>query len=301
MSEVANTRCGFIAVLGAPNAGKSTLINHLVGAKVSIVTHKVQTTRIRIMGIAIREKTQLVFIDTPGIFAPRRRLDRAMVDAAWRGAAEADRIMLVVDAKRGVDQDTQRIVDGLKKTQRKAFLILNKIDLIKRDELLALAAKLNETGLFEETFMVSALKGDGVSDIMDKLVGLLPPGPWMFPEDQLSDLPQRLMAAEVTREYLFLQTHQEVPYATTVETDSWEEFKDGSVKINQTIYVQRDSQKSIILGKRGVKVKEIGASARQDLMEIFGRNVHLFIHVKVRDKWMDDQSRYSAWGLNFNA
>ncbi|MEL0112392.1 MAG: GTPase Era, partial [Rickettsiales bacterium] len=212
-----------------------------------------------------------------------------------------DRIMLVVDAKRGVDQDTQRIVDGLKKTQRKAFLILNKIDLIKRDELLALAAKLNETGLFEETFMVSALKGDGVSDIMDKLVGLLPPGPWMFPEDQLSDLPQRLMAAEVTREYLFLQTHQEVPYATTVETDSWEEFKDGSVKINQTIYVQRDSQKSIILGKKGVKVKEIGASARQDLMEIFGRNVHLFIHVKVRDKWMDDQSRYSAWGLNFNA
>jgi len=173
--------------------------------------------------------------------------------------------------------------------------------LIKRDELLALAAKLNETGLFEETFMVSALKGDGVSDIMDKLVGLLPPGPWMFPEDQLSDLPQRLMAAEVTREYLFLQTHQEVPYATTVETDSWEEFKDGSVKINQTIYVQRDSQKSIILGKKGVKVKEIGASARQDLMEIFGRNVHLFIHVKVRDKWMDDQSRYSAWGLNFNA
>ena len=301
MSEVANTRCGFIAVLGAPNAGKSTLINQLVGAKVSIVTHKVQTTRIRIMGIAIREKTQLVFIDTPGIFAPRRRLDRAMVDAAWRGAAEADRIMLVVDAKRGVDQDTQRIVDGLKKTQRKAFLILNKIDLIKRDELLALAAKLNETGLFEETFMVSALKGDGVSDIMDKLVGLLPPGPWMFPEDQLSDLPQRLMAAEVTREYLFLQTHQEVPYATTVETDSWEEFKDGSVKINQTIYVQRDSQKSIILGKKGVKVKEIGASARQDLMEIFGCNVHLFIHVKVRDKWMDDQSRYSAWGLNFNA
>jgi GTP-binding protein Era len=301
MSEVANTRCGFIAVLGAPNAGKSTLINQLVGAKVSIVTHKVQTTRIRIMGIAILEKTQLVFIDTPGIFAPRRRLDRAMVDAAWRGAAEADRIMLVVDAKRGVDQDTQRIVDGLKKTQRKAFLILNKIDLIKRDELLALAAKLNETGLFEETFMVSALKGDGVSDIMDKLVGLLPPGPWMFPEDQLSDLPQRLMAAEVTREYLFLQTHQEVPYATTVETDSWEEFKDGSVKINQTIYVQRDSQKSIILGKKGVKVKEIGASARQDLMEIFGRNVHLFIHVKVRDKWMDDQSRYSAWGLNFNA
>ncbi len=301
MSEVANTRCGFIAVLGAPNAGKSTLINQLVGAKVSIVTHKVQTTRIRIMGIAVREKTQLVFIDTPGIFAPRRRLDRAMVDAALRGAAEADRIMLVVDAKRGVDQDTQRIVDGLKKTQRKAFLILNKIDLIKRDELLALAAKLNETGLFEETFMVSALKGDGVSDIMDKLVGLLPPGPWMFPEDQLSDLPQRLMAAEVTREYLFLQTHQEVPYATTVETDSWEEFKDGSVKINQTIYVQRDSQKSIILGKKGVKVKEIGASARQDLMEIFGRNVHLFIHVKVRDKWMDDQSRYSAWGLNFNA
>lgn len=301
MADQNENRCGFVAVLGAPNAGKSTLINELVGAKVSIVTHKVQTTRIRIMGIATRDACQLVFIDTPGIFEPRRRLDRAMVDAAWRGAADADRIMLVVDAKRGIDPDTKRIMDGLTKSQRTAMLVLNKIDLLPRDRLLALADELNKTKLFEEIFMISALKGDGVTDILDHLAKILPVGPWMFPEDQLSDLPQRLMAAEVTREHLFLQTHQEVPYATTVETETWEEFKDGSVKIEQTIYVQRDSQKAIILGKKGARVKEIGATARQDLTEIYGRKVHLFIHVKVRDKWMDDRSRYSAWGLNFNA
>ena len=301
MAELSKSRCGFVAVLGAPNAGKSTLINELVGAKVSIVTHKVQTTRIRIMGIAKKEESQIVFIDTPGIFEPRRRLDRAMVEAAWRGANDADRIMLVVDAKRGMERDTARIVKGLENSKRTAVLVLNKIDLVKRKDLLALAAEFNASKNFDETFMISALKGDGVGDILSRLAGILPKGPWMFPENQLSDLPQRLMAAEVTREYLFLQTHQEVPYSTTVETESWEEFKDGSVKIEQTIYVQRDSQKVIILGKKGARLREIGASARQELTIMFSRKVHLFIYVKVRDKWMDDRSRYSTWGLNFNA
>ena len=301
MAEPSKSRCGFVAVLGAPNAGKSTLINELVGAKVSIVTHKVQTTRIRIMGIAKKEESQIVFIDTPGIFEPRRRLDRAMVEAAWRGANDADRIMVVVDAKRGIERDTARIVKGLEKSKRKAFLVLNKIDLVKRKDLLALAAEFNASKNFDETFMISALKGDGVGDILSRLAGILPKGPWMFPENQLSDLPQRLMAAEVTREHLFLQTHQEVPYSTTVETESWEEFKDGSVKIEQTIYVQRDSQKVIVLGKKGARLREIGASARQELTIMFSRKVHLFIYVKVRDKWMDDRSRYNTWGLNFNA
>jgi GTP-binding protein Era len=301
MSEAPGMKCGFVAVIGAPNAGKSTLMNRFVGAKVSIVTHKVQTTRSRIMGIATRGQCQLVFIDTPGIFEPRRRLDRAMVDAAWRGAADSDKVMLVVDAKRGVDGDTQRIVDGLRRTKRTALLALNKIDLLPRDQLLALASQLNDTDVFEETFMISALKGDGCDDVMDRLTDTLPFGPWMFPEDQLSDLPQRLMAAEVTREFLLLQVHQEVPYAAAVETESWEEFQDGSVKIDQSIYVQRDSQKAIVLGKKGARIKEIGASARAELSEIFGRKVHLFLHVKVRDKWMDDRARYNAWGLDFNA
>jgi GTP-binding protein Era len=301
MSEVPGMKCGFVAVIGAPNAGKSTLMNRLVGAKVSIVTHKVQTTRTRIMGIATRDKCQLVFIDTPGIFEPRRRLDRAMVDAAWRGAADSDKVMLVVDAKRRIDGDTQRIVDGLQRTKRTALLALNKIDLLPRDQLLALASQLNDTGVFEETFMISALKGDGCDDVMDRLTDTLPFGPWMFPEDQLSDLPQRLMAAEVTREFLLLQVHQEVPYAAAVETESWEEFQDGSVKIDQSIYVQRDSQKAIVLGKKGARIKEIGAAARVELSEIFGRKVHLFLHVKVREKWMDDRARYNAWGLDFNA
>ena len=294
-------KCGFVAVIGAPNAGKSTLMNRLVGAKVSIVTHKVQTTRTRIMGIVTRDQCQLVFIDTPGIFEPRRRLDRAMVNAAWRGAADSDKVMLVVDAKRGVIDDTQRIVDGLRRTKRTALLALNKIDLLPRDQLLALASQLNDTGVFEETFMISAVKGDGCEDVMDRLTETLPLGPWMFPEDQLSDLPQRLMAAEVTREFLLLQVHQEVPYAAAVETETWEEFQDGSVKIDQTIYVQRDSQKAIVLGKKGTRIKEIGASARAELSETFGRKVHLFIHVKVSDKWMDDRARYNTWGLDFNA
>ncbi|MEE2688145.1 MAG: GTPase Era [Pseudomonadota bacterium] len=301
MTNPIKTRCGFVAVIGAPNVGKSTLINCFVGAKVSIVTHKVQTTRTRILGIAMRDEAQLVFIDTPGIFEPRRRLDRAMVDAAWRGTADGDCVMLLVDAKRGIDADTERIVEGLRRTKRKATLILNKIDLVKREILLALAAEMNGTGVIDEIFMVSALKDDGVGAVMDRLAGSLPMGPWMFPEDQVSDLPQRLMAAEVTREQLFLLTHQEVPYSITVETNSWKEFKDGSVKIDQSIYVRRSSQKAIVLGRKGVRVKEIGAAARAELGDILGREVHLFIHVKVRDKWMDDRSHYSPWGLDFNA
>src|SRR3546814_308638 len=243
------SRFAFIAVLGAPNAGKSTLINHMVGAKVSIVSPKVQTTRARVLGIMVSGDSQLVFVDTPGIFAPRRRLDRAMVAAAWQGAADADLILLLVDAKRGVDDNTLRIVEGLKETQRKAILVLNKIDLIRRDRLLALSSELNGAQIFTDTFMISALTGDGVGDLASHLAALAPEGPWMFPEDQLSDMPERLMAAEVTREKLFLQTHQEVPYAVTVETEAWEAFRDGSVKISQIVYVQRESHKAIVLGK----------------------------------------------------
>ncbi len=295
------TRCGFIAVLGAPNVGKSTLINQFVGAKVSIVTHKVQTTRTRVLGIMIHEASQLVFIDTPGIFEPKRRFDRAMVDAAWRGAADADRIMVLVDAKRGIDRNTERLISSLAEWGQPALLVINKIDLVKRNALLAMSADLNARHRFDETFMVSALNGDGVGDIVEYLAAAAPEGTWMFPEDQLSDLPQRLMAAEITREHLFLKIHQEIPYATTIETESWENFKDGSVKISQTVYVQRDTQKAIVLGKGGRQVKEIGAAAREEMSALFGCKVHLFIHVKVRDKWMEDPSRYSAWGLNYNA
>ena len=301
MDDMSSTRCGFIAVIGAPNAGKSTLINQLVGTKVSIVTQKVQTTRIRIMGISIRDECQLIFVDTPGIFEPRQRFDRAMIEAAWRGAVDADKIILIVDSRRGIDDDLGRIIDGLRDKKRTASLILNKIDLIKREKLLELASRLDQHGVFEKIFMISALKGDGVDYLFDYLTKILPVGPWMFPEDQISDLPQRLFAAEITREKIFLLTHQEVPYAITVESESWEEFKDDSLKINQIVYVQRESQKAIILGKHGSRMKEIGTAARSELAEIFGCKVHLFIHVKVRNKWMDDRSRYSAWGLNFNA
>ncbi len=296
-----STRCGFIAVLGAPNAGKSTLINQMVGAKVSIVTPKVQTTRTRILGITIRGASQLVFIDTPGIFQPRRRLDRAMVDAAWRGAADADIVLLLVDSRKGLDEDTERIVDGLGKAQRRAVLAFNKIDLVKRESLLELAERFDAFGLFTDTFMISALTGDGVGDLADYFAENVPSGPWLYPEDQISDLPQRLMAAEITRERLFVMTHQEVPYSTTVETESWEEFSDGSIKITQTIYVLRDSQKAIVLGKGGQRIKSIGASAREELEQLFGRKVHLFLYVKVREKWMDDPSRYRIWGLNYEA
>lgn len=295
------TRFGFVAVLGAPNVGKSTLINRLVGAKVTIVSPKVQTTRIRVLGIVVRGASQIVFVDTPGIFAPRRRLDRAMVAAAWKGAADADLICILVDAARGIDTNTRRIMDGLRESGRKAVLVLNKIDSIKREKLLGLSAELNATRLFSETFMVSALKGDGVEDLFDFLAGQVPAGRWHFPEEQLSDLPQRLLAAEVTREKLYLLTHQEVPYAVAVETEAWEEARDGGVRIEQTIYVQRDSQRPIILGKGGRLIKRIGSEARHELEDMLDRKVHLFLHVKVREKWADERDHYRNWGLDYNA
>jgi GTPase len=295
------TRCGYIAVVGAPNAGKSTLVNHLVGAKVSIVTPKVQTTRSRILGVAMRDAVQMIYVDTPGIFQPRRRLDRAMVAAAWSGVADGDLTVLMIDAKRGIDDDAKRIMEGLKKSERKAVLALNKIDLVPRPKLLGLASELDASGLFTDIFMISALKGDGLQDLVAALAPRLPEGPWLFPEDQLSDLNDRLFAAEITREKLYLRLHQELPYALTVETEAWEPFRNGDVRIEQTIYVERDSQKGIVLGKGGERIKAIREEAIADLKEFLGRNVHLFIFVKVREKWGDDPERYRDWGLDFNA
>ena len=300
MAEAAN-RCGFVALLGAPNAGKSTLLNRLVGAKVSIVTPKVQTTRTRVLGIAMRGQAQIVFVDTPGIFQPKRRLDRAMVAAAWAGAADADIVVLLVDAQKGVTHDARRIVEGLEKAGRKAILALNKIDLVKRDKLLELAATLNETGIFTDIFMISAETGDGVEDLAETLVGRLPEGPWLYPEDQLSDMAERQLAAEITREKLFLKLRQELPYALTVETEEWEDKPDGSVRIAQIIYVQRDSQKSIVLGKGGQMIKAVGAAAREELEGMLGCRVHLFLFVKVREKWGEDPERYRDWGLDYDA
>jgi len=294
-------RCGFVALIGAPNAGKSTLLNRLVGAKVSIVTPKVQTTRTRVLGIALHGGAQVIFIDTPGIFEPRRRLDRAMVAAAWSGAADADLVVLLVDAEKGLTGDVRRIVDGLKKAGRKTILALNKIDLVRRDTLLALSAELNESGVFTDTFMISASTGDGVDDLMAILVERLPEGPWLYPEDQLSDMPERLLAAEVTREKLFLQLRQELPYALTVETEEWQDKADGSVRIGQVVYVQRDSQKAIVLGKGGQRIKSVGAAAREELEQMLGCKVHLFLFVKVREKWGEDRERYRDWGLDFEA
>jgi GTP-binding protein Era len=301
-SSEAERRFGFVAVLGAPNAGKSTLVNRLVGAKVSIVSPKVQTTRTRVLGIAIRGPAQLVFVDTPGIFTPRRRLDRSMVAAAWRGAADADLVLLLVDAaKPRLDEDTRSIVAGLQQSGRKAVLALNKVDVIRPEKLLALAAELNATGLFTATFMISALTGDGVEDLADHLSGALPRGPWHFPEDQLSDMPQRLLAAELTREQLFVQLHRELPYALTVESEAWEEFDDGSVKISQVIFVRRDSQKAIVLGKGGQRIKAVREAAQRELAEMLGRPVHLFLYVKVREGWQDDPERYRELGLEFDS
>jgi len=300
------TRFGFVAILGAPNVGKSTLVNRLVGAKITIVSPKVQTTRSRVLGIALKGKSQIVFVDTPGIFAPRKRLDRAMVAAAWQGAKDADLMCLLVDCTRGLDRDTRHILDGLKESGRgeqgrKTILVLNKIDQVKRESLLALTAALNAEGDFTETFMISALKGDGVDDLLDYFTAAVPPGVWHFPEDQISDLPQRLLAAEVTREKLYLLTHQELPYALTVATDAWEPFRDGSVKITQSIFVERDSQRSIVLGKGGQMIKRIGAAAREDLSEMLDCKVHLFLHVKVREKWSEQREHYAMWGLDFDA
>ncbi len=294
-------RCGFVALVGAPNAGKSTLLNQMVGATVSIVTPKVQTTRTRITGIAIEGKTQLVFVDTPGIFTKtKRRLERAMVASAWAGAADADQVVVVVDGtKKGIGDDVRRILAGLAEAKRPAILALNKVDLIKRPELLPRVAQLNQAFPFAQTFMISAETGDGVPDLRKHLAGLMPEGPWLFAEDDLSDLSERLLAAEVTREQLFLNLHDEVPYDLMVETESWKEFKDGSVKIQQVIYVRRDSQKAIVLGKGGATVKAIGAQARKVLEAQLGRRVHLFLFVKVRDAWIDDPDRFKGMGLDW--
>ena len=301
MSSPSKTSCGFFALIGAPNVGKSTLINRIVGAKVSIVSSKVQTTRTRVLGIIIRERSQIIFIDTPGIFPPKRRLDRAMVASAWGGASDADGVILLVDAKRGISADTRLIMDGLKKQNRKVMLGINKIDLVKKPVLLDLVATLSETRLFTEIFMISAETGDGVDDLLDNLTELLPNGPWLYPKDQISDMPSRLLAAEITREKVYLQLHQELPYAVTVETEKWEQGDDGSAKVNQIIYVQKPGQKAIVLGKGGAKIKKIGEMARKELEDILDHRVHLFLFVKVREKWGDDPERYSDWGLDFNA
>lgn len=301
MTGSAPTRCGYVALIGAPNSGKSTLLNGLVGAKVSIVSPKVQTTRRRILGIAIHEQTQIIFVDTPGIFAPRpgRRLERAMVSAAWAGAEDADLVVLLVDVTRPDDADTRGIVERLKAAGRKAVLALNKIDLVERPILLALAARFAKDGIFGEVFMISGLTGDGVEDLKRHLAGAMPEGPWLYPADQLSDLPQRLIAAEVTREQIFLQLHDELPYSSTVETDKWEERNDGSVRIDQTVFVQRPSQKAIVLGEGGQQIKRIGARARAELEQLFGRRVHLFLFVRVEKGWTEDRERYEAIGLDF--
>lgn len=294
------TRCGYVALIGAPNAGKSTLLNRLVGQKLAIVSPKVQTTRSRLLGIATDGDTQLVFVDTPGIFAPQRRLERAMVAAAWAGASDADIAVLLVDAARGVDGDARRIVDRLKTAGRPAILALNKIDLVRRDTLLGLADRLVKSGNFDKVFMISGLTGDGVDDLHRHLAAAVPEGPFLFPADQLSDAQERFLAAEVTREQVFLQLHDELPYSATVETESWQERPDGSVRVEQVIYVRRQSQRAIVLGEGGKRIKTIGARARAELGAMLDRKVHLFLFVKVRDNWLDDPERYRAIGVDFN-
>lgn len=298
------TRCGFVALVGAPNAGKSTLINTLVGAKVAIVSPKVQTTRTRVLGIAtFGDETagdQLIFVDTPGIFAPRRRLDRAMVAAAWQGAEDADEIVVLVDAaRRSLGADTLGIVERLTEQDRTAVLALNKVDTAPKARLLEFAGRLNETGRFRQIFMISALTGDGVEDLRDHLRERLQPGPWLFPEDQLSDMPMRLLAAEITREKLFTHLHKELPYAITVETEEWEPFEDGSLRIGQVIFVERDSQRAIVLGAGGSMIKTIGQESRTELTDILEQTVHLKLFVKVREHWSEDPERFSAIGLDW--
>jgi GTP-binding protein Era len=299
------SRAGFVAIVGAPNAGKSTLVNALVGSKVSIVSPKVQTTRMRVIGIAMADlpdgdHAQVVLVDTPGIFRiAKRRLERAMVAAAWQGAEDADLVALVVDAERGIGGETQAIVERLKQSKAPRFLILNKIDLVPREKLLALTGELNALVPFERTFMVSALKTDGVADVLAAFASAVPEEPFLYPEDQAADLPMRLLAAEVTREQVFLQLHQELPYEAAVETDKWEERGDSSVRIEQTIHVQREGQRAIVLGKGGARIKQIGARARHELGRMLERPVHLFLHVKVSERWADDPSHYRAIGLDY--
>lgn len=295
------THAGFVALIGEPNAGKSTLLNRMVGAKVSIVTHKVQTTRTRIRGIAMEGQTQIVFVDTPGLFRPRRRLDRAMVAAAWGGAADADIVVLLIEAHRGLTEGVQSILASLKERGggQRVALAINKIDRVKAEELLALAQKMGEAFPFERTFMISAERGHGTADLKAWLAGELPEGPWFYPEDQIADLPLRIIASEVTREKLTLRLHEEIPYQLTVETEKWEEREDGSVRIDQLIYVIRDGHKGIVLGNRGETIKAIGQQARQDLTEFLERPVHLFLQVKVRPNWLEEKERYSEMGLDW--
>ena len=295
------TRAGFIALIGEPNAGKSTLLNRMVGAKVSIVTHKVQTTRARIRGVAMEGESQLVFVDTPGLFKPRRRLDRAMVAAAWGGAADADVVVLLIEAHRGVTEGVERILEGLGDIARgrKVALAINKIDRVHSPVLLALTQKMNARFPFVETFMISAEKGHGVDHLRAWLAEQMPEGPWLYPEDQIADLPMRMIASEITREKLTLRLHQELPYQLTVETENWEERKDGSAKIDQVIYVMRDGHKGIILGNRGETIKAVSKAAREELEEFLDRRIHLFLQVKVRPNWLEDAERYSEMGLDF--
>ena len=307
MADQNATRAGFVAIIGAPNAGKSTLVNALVVRKVSIVTPKVQTTRFQVRGVMMHGSAQLVLVDTPGVFAPRRRLDRAMVASAWEGADDADAIVHVVDAAAQLSQarrtveDVERVIDGLKAHELKAVLVLNKIDLIKREELLDLSQKLFETGVYSDVFMISASNGDRIKDLADFLVTLMPESPYLYPEDQIADLSERMLAAEVTREKLYLRVHDELPYGLTVETDSWKDNKDGSVRIEQTVYVEREGHKPIILGKGGQTIKWVSTAARTDLEEQLDRKVHLFLFVKVRPNWGDERARFNALGLDFDA
>jgi len=294
-----NTRCGFVALIGAPNAGKSTLLNALVGSKVTIVSHKVQTTRALIRGITIEGKSQLIFVDTPGIFAPKRRLDRAMVTTAWSGAHEADLVGVLIDARKGLDEEAEALLERLAEVKGPKILILNKIDLIPRDALLLLTKIANEKAKFDSTFMISALKGDGVADLKSWLAERMPASPWLYPPDQMSDAPMRQLAAEITREKLFERLHQELPYHSTVETESWKELRGGDIRIEQTIYVERESQRKIVIGKGGQTLKSIGEAARREIADIAEHKVHLFLFVKVREGWGDDPERYRAMGLEF--
>lgn len=298
---MANTRAGFVALIGEPNAGKSTLLNRMVGAKVAIVTHKVQTTRARFRGIAVEGDSQIVFVDTPGIFRPRRRLDRSMIAAAWGGATDADIILLLIEAHRGMTDGVQRIIDGMKEQGIKTpvALVINKIDRVKSEALLALSHQLNEAYPFEHTFMISAERGHGCDDLRSWLAGRLPEGPWLYPEDQMADAPMRVIAAEITREKLTLRLHEEIPYQLTVETESWEERKDGSARVDQVVYVSRAGHKGIVLGNKGETIKAVGQAARTELEEFMGRRVHLFLQVRLRENWLNEAERYSEMGLDF--
>ena len=294
-----DTRCGFVALIGVPNAGKSTLINRLVGTKVAIVSHKVQTTRSTIRGIAMAGRSQVVFVDTPGIFRPKRRLDRAMVETAWGGARDADVVALLIDTATGISDDVKALIGKLAEIGQPKVLLLNKIDLVPRENLLALTAEANRLLAFERTFMISAASGDGLADLVAWLAERVPPGPWLYPEDEVSDVPLRQLAAEITREKLFERLHQELPYHATVETEEWKEQKDGSVRVAQTIFVERDSQKKIVIGAGGATIKAISMAARKEIGEIAETPVHLFLFVKVRENWSDDPERYREMGIEF--